>query len=160
MRTGEQGARPKLSPVSRAAYLIEDNLTIRENLIPAMEDLADVQVVGVAGSEREACAWLTGHAADWDLVVVDLFLSEGSGLGVVRACRGRRSDQLVIVLTNYATPDIRRRCLAAGADAIFDKSNELEAFFAYCMQARQADECSPHTRPELLATPLPDAIPT
>jgi CheY-like chemotaxis protein len=55
----------------------------------------------------------------------------GSGKGPkVRSwAPARRPDQLVIVLTNYATDDMRQRCLAAGADVIFDKSNELEAFF-------------------------------
>lgn len=76
-------------------------------------------------------------------VVVDLFLSEGSGMGVIQQCRARRADQFVIVLTNYATLDMRHRCLAAGADVMFDKSNDLEAFFAYCVQARRAEEsCS------------------
>ena len=53
----------------------------------------------------------------------------------MRGRRGRRSDQLVVVLTNYATSEVRRRCLALGANAIFDESNELEAFFAYCLKA-------------------------
>tara|TARA_Y100001972_G_C7660621_1_gene333153 strand:- start:452 stop:634 length:183 start_codon:yes stop_codon:yes gene_type:complete len=34
--------------------------------------------------------------------------------------------------TNYATADARQRCLAAGADAVFDKSTELDAFLAFC----------------------------
>ncbi|MBT2303872.1 response regulator transcription factor [Variovorax paradoxus] len=123
--------------MSLSTFLVEDNPTIRENLIPAMEEMADVQVVGFAASEREARAWLTEHAAGWDLAVVDLFLSEGSGLGIVRECGGRRADQLVVVLTNYSTGEMRKRCLALGADAIFDKSNELEAFFAYCLRAHQ-----------------------
>jgi DNA-binding NarL/FixJ family response regulator len=42
----------------------------------------------------------------------------------------------VVVLTNYPTQEMRRRCLALGADAVFDKSNELEAFFEYCSSLR------------------------
>jgi CheY-like chemotaxis protein len=38
----------------------------------------------------------------------------------------------MVVLTNYATPDIRKRALALGADAVFDKTLELEDFLAYC----------------------------
>jgi DNA-binding NarL/FixJ family response regulator len=128
--------------VSLATFLVEDSLTIRKNLVPAMEDMADIQVVGVAGSEREAAAWLKEHAGQWKLAVVDLFLLEGSGLGVVRECKGRLPDQHVVVLTNYATEDMRRRCLAAGADVLFDKSTELEAFFAYCLEAPKHDAAS------------------
>jgi DNA-binding NarL/FixJ family response regulator len=42
----------------------------------------------------------------------------------------------VVVLTNYATPDIRRRALALGADAVFDKTNELDKFLGYCTASR------------------------
>ncbi len=37
-----------------------------------------------------------------------------------------------MVLTNYATPDMRRRCAQLGADRVFDKSAELEELLAYC----------------------------
>lgn len=39
-------------------FLVEDSATIRANLVPAMRDLADVEVVGCAESESEAVAWL------------------------------------------------------------------------------------------------------
>jgi DNA-binding NarL/FixJ family response regulator len=38
----------------------------------------------------------------------------------------------MVVLTNYPTPEIRRRCRDLGADGVFDKSTELEAFFDLC----------------------------
>jgi DNA-binding NarL/FixJ family response regulator len=38
----------------------------------------------------------------------------------------------VLVLTNYATADIRQRCLRLGADAVFDKSTEIEGFLEVC----------------------------
>jgi DNA-binding NarL/FixJ family response regulator len=36
------------------------------------------------------------------------------------------------MLSNYATPDIRRKCLELGADRVFDKSNDIDALIAYC----------------------------
>lgn len=118
-------------------FLVEDNSTIRENLIPALADLADAPVVGVAETEAEAVKWLHAHRDVWHLAVVDLFLREGSGLGVLqRACQNRQPHQRVVVLTNYTQPDIRQRCLDMGADAVFDKSNELDAFLDYCAQDR------------------------
>ncbi len=117
-------------------FLVEDNPTIRDNLIPAMEDLVNASVVGFAETEREAAQWLQTHAQEWHLAVVDLFLKEGSGLGVLASCRERTAQQRVVVLTNYATRDIRERCMKLGADAVFDKSNELDAFLEYCNQNR------------------------
>ena len=61
-------------------FLVEDNPTIRDNLIPTLSDLADAPVVGVAETEAQATAWLHDHADLWHLAVIDLFLREGSGL--------------------------------------------------------------------------------
>ncbi|MGB4117369.1 MAG: response regulator [Polaromonas sp.] len=116
-------------------YLVEDSATIRENLISTLEEIAPVKVVGFAETEDEASAWLTSHNGDWQLAIVDLFLKEGSGLGVLKGCQNRNTNQKVVVLTNYATSDIRMRCAALGSDAVFDKSNELDELLDYCIHA-------------------------
>ncbi|NKE67247.1 response regulator [Ramlibacter sp. RBP-2] len=114
-------------------YIVEDNATIRENLIGALEELASIKALGWAETEGDATNWLTGHGSGWDLAIVDLFLKQGSGLGVLEACRARGHDQRVVVLSNYATADMRKRCLQLGADAVFDKSNEIDALVEYCI---------------------------
>lgn len=114
-------------------YIVEDNATIRENLIGTLEELASVMAIGWAETEQAARAWLARNPRGWDLVIVDLFLGQGSGLGVLEAARGRARDQRVVVLSNYATPDIRGRCAQLGADAVFDKSNEIDALVDYCL---------------------------
>lgn len=117
-------------------YIVEDNLTIRENLIGTLEELTRSTVVGFAESEADARAWLQAHADGWDLAIVDLFLKKGSGLGILQACMSRGAHQKVVVLSNYATPDIRRRCAEFGVDAVFDKSNEIDALVDFCMQQK------------------------
>lgn len=116
-----------------SVFLVEDNPRIRDHLIPALADLGSASVMATAESEGEAIGWLARHKGQWDLAVVDLFLKAGSGLGVVEWCVGRRPGQRVVVLTNYATEASRLACKQAGADATFDKSTELEAFFEYCL---------------------------
>lgn len=115
-------------------YIVEDNPTIRENLIGTLEELAGVTAVGTAETENDGKAWLTDSHQDWDLAIVDLFLKQGSGLGVLAACRNRPSRQKVVVLSNYATADIRQRCAQLGVDAVFDKSNEIDALVDFCLQ--------------------------
>ena len=114
-------------------YIVEDNPTIRENLIGTLEELARIDPVGTAETENEGKAWLTENRDNWDLAIVDLFLKQGSGLGVLAACRDRPSTQKVVVLSNYATADIRQRCAQLGVDAVFDKSNEIDALVDYCI---------------------------
>ncbi|MBI2727273.1 MAG: response regulator transcription factor [Polaromonas sp.] len=115
-------------------FIVEDNPTIRENLIATLEELASVEAVGTADTENEGKAWLTTRSGDWDLAIIDLFLKQGSGLGVLSACRNRKPSQKVVVLSNYATTDIRQRCAQIGVDAVFDKSNEIDALVDYCIQ--------------------------
>ena len=115
-------------------YIVEDNPTIRENLIGTLEELACVIAVGTAETENDGKAWLNANRQEWDLAIVDLFLKQGSGLGVLAACRDRPSRQKVVVLSNYATADIRQRCAQLGVDAVFDKSNEIDALVEYCLQ--------------------------
>jgi two-component system OmpR family response regulator len=115
-------------------YIVEDNPTIRENLIGTLEELACIDAVGTAETENDGKTWLLENPEEWDLAIVDLFLKQGSGLGVLTACRERLSHQKLVVLSNYATPDIRQRCAQLGVDAVFDKSNEIDALVDYCIQ--------------------------
>lgn len=122
-------------------YLIEDSPVIRENLIATLEEMAPVTVVGCADSEGAATAWLAAHDApdDCRLVIVDIFLRGGSGLGVLRAMADPQGGRRVVVLSNYATPEMRRRCLELGADRVFDKSDDIDALLDYCDEvAREA----------------------
>lgn len=60
-------------------FFVEDNATIRENLIGTLEELACIRCVGWADNEGDARGWLEGNVGEWDLVVADLFLRQGSG---------------------------------------------------------------------------------
>ena len=120
-------------------YLVEDNPTIRENLIATLEELVNIDAIGVSDTENEAKLWLQDNPRKWDLAILDLFLKQGSGLGVLAACRDRQPSQKVVVLTNYATTDIRQRCSQLGVDAVFDKSNEIDALVEFCQQQTGAN---------------------
>jgi two-component system, OmpR family, response regulator len=119
-------------------YVVEDSPTIRDNLIATLEELTDVKTVGTAETEKGGVDWLTNSGNVWDLAIVDLFLKQGTGLGVVSACKNRLSTQKVIVLSNYATPDVRKQCALLGADAVFDKSTEIEQLLEYCVNLSQS----------------------
>lgn len=112
--------------------LVEDNADIRDGLIAALAEIAHAEVIAVAETAEEGIATLERHAAVWQLAILDLFLKRGHGLDVLRATVRTRPDQRIFLVTNYATPDIRRRAAEAGADAVFDKSTELEKLFDAC----------------------------
>lgn len=120
-------------------YIVEDSPVIRENLIATLEELAPVEVIGTADSESVATFWLGRHAATCDLVIVDIFLKSGSGLGVIASSHASRQRAKIVVLSNYATTDMRRKCLELGADRVFDKSNEIDSLVNYCIHQSEAD---------------------
>lgn len=116
------------------ALIVEDNPVILNNLIATLEELADLRVVGTAGNEKEALHELKNRAPELDLVIIDIFLTSGSGLGVLKYARDIELAARRVVLTNYATPDMRQRCVELGADQVFDKSSELDELIEYCDQ--------------------------
>jgi CheY-like chemotaxis protein len=124
--------REGLAMTHLKAFIVEDSPVIRENLVAALEEMAPIDVVGTADDEMGALSWLADSHNRCDLVVVDIFLKSGSGLGVLKAASTGSVAAKLVVLSNYATPDMRRKCLELGADRVFDKSNEIDALILYC----------------------------
>jgi DNA-binding NarL/FixJ family response regulator len=119
------------------AFLVEDSPVIRENLVATLEELVPLKVLGYADGEDAALAWLDDPTHDCDLVIVDLFLRQGSGMHVLEHLgrSGCAADR--VVLTNYATADVRRQCMSLGASRVFDKSGEIDALIEHCLVLAQ-----------------------
>ncbi len=115
-----------------STFIVEDSPIILDNLVATLEELSPVKVVGSAADESAAVRWLSDPGNRADLVIIDIFLKAGSGLGVLRQAAQAGQGGRRVVLTNYATPDMRAKCTALGAHRVFDKSNELDELIAYC----------------------------
>jgi DNA-binding NarL/FixJ family response regulator len=110
--------------MSRRVFLVEDNPLIRQTMTEMLEDVGDAHVVAWADAEMPAIKAM--HHTVWDVALVDLFLTEGSGIGVASAFKDRAASQKLYVVSNYTTRDIRDRCSCIGVDGVFDKSTELD----------------------------------
>ena len=115
-----------------SAFLVEDRPDMRQTLVEAIEEMAPVKFIGLADSEADAAQWLSNHPDAWDLAIVDLFLGQGSGFGVLQACGKRKPEQKVVVLTSYPMRCLFQRCKELGADEVFDKSQEVDKLVAFC----------------------------
>jgi DNA-binding NarL/FixJ family response regulator len=124
-------------------YLVEDSPVIRRSLVAALQELAPVRVLGHAADQAAALQWLQREGCRVDLLIVDLFLAAGSGLGLLQAVRGLPGMRHRVVLSNFATQDMRRRCAALGAHRVFDKSTEIDALLAYCRSLAQPAPAQP-----------------
>ena len=52
-----------------------------------------------------------------------------------------------MVLTNYATDEIRRHALALGASRVFDKSGEIDALVEHCIALADATDAPAREQP-------------
>lgn len=125
-------------PALLKTFLVEDSPVIRQNLVATLEELAPVQVVGQAETQDDAINRLQGEFGDCALVIVDVVLRQGTGLGVLQQAKLHTPGRSFVVLTNYATAEISQRSLAFGAARVFDKSNDIDALIDYCHQLAAA----------------------
>jgi two-component system response regulator DevR len=116
------------TPVS--VFIVEDSALIRNRIIDDINAMGDFDVVGFAESQEDAIESI--EALRPQVVVTDLRLKEGSGIEVVRQVRAKRSraPPRIFVLTNYASPEYRQKCLLSGADDFFDKSHNYGRFLS------------------------------
>jgi two-component system OmpR family response regulator len=130
--------------VTLRAFVVEDNASIRESLVEALEELAGIATAGVAGTEQAAVEWLADASHAWDIAIVDLALEPGggTGFGVLRALRTRDPRRKVVVLTGAGIKDVGRECEALGCDRVFDKAMETDALLDYCQALAQGADGS------------------
>jgi len=83
------------------AFIVEDELIARKNLVRALEEnCPDVEVIGTAGSVREAVAWLQGGKAD--IIFMDVELSDGKCFEIFRQVEVKAKVIMTTAYENYA----------------------------------------------------------
>ncbi|MGE0580784.1 MAG: response regulator [Steroidobacteraceae bacterium] len=122
-RNAGRGAQ---APGELRILLIEDSRLLRDRLIGMLTVPGILRIAGTAETEQEAIDLIDAH--DYDALVVDVELKQGSGIAAIRHARrsfATRTQPLIIVLTNYALPTVEQRCLGAGADHFLDKMQQF-----------------------------------
>jgi DNA-binding NarL/FixJ family response regulator len=119
-------------------FLIEDSALLQEMLGGMLSELDGVDFCGCADGEAQALQRLA--EAPVDLVIIDIELKQGSGIGVLDALQTdsvRYGKPRKVVLTNYAHATMRQRCDRFGMDAFFDKSLHINQLIDYVVDAVQ-----------------------
>lgn len=108
--------------------IADDSEAIRTALSGLIARLEDVEIVGLAGSGREALEMirkLEPHA-----MTLDIRMPEMNGIKVLEAVRRERIELMVIVLTGMDDEQYRIHCLNLGAAYFFNKATEFEQVMA------------------------------
>lgn len=106
-------------------FIVEDRDSLRRMMVHALtgEGYRVTDVADVATAQR--C--LVDH--DFDLVLTDLQLPDGTGLDVLAACRQARADMPVVVLTAFGTVSRAVEAMKLGATDFLEKPVEIDQLF-------------------------------
>jgi CheY-like chemotaxis protein len=124
-------------------FLIEDSELLQELLSDMLSELEGIDFCGCADGEAEALRRLAETPVD--LVIIDIELKQGSGIGVLDALQtdsDRYGNPRKAVLTNYAHATMRQRCEHFGMDAFFDKSLHINQLIDYVVDAAHTKSTS------------------
>lgn len=102
--------------------VVDDSEPVRSRLVEMLS--ATGTDVESAASVTEASRAIQARAPD--VVILDIRLPDGSGLDLLHAIAAAGLRAKVIVLTSYASTQLRRKCLDAGADFFLDKFEEFQ----------------------------------
>jgi DNA-binding NarL/FixJ family response regulator len=107
-------------------FVVEDSAAVRERLIEMIREIADIEVVGEAGTYDAAVSGILNTRPD--VAVLDIKLADdgGSGIDVLAQVRKRLPAMKAIMLSNYATPQHMKASADAGAEYFLDKSADFE----------------------------------
>ncbi len=108
--------------MAHRVLIVEDDSTVREQLAGALED--EGFNVGAVPSVEEALESLA--VGEFDLIITDLRLPDGSGLKVVETARERQPDCPVLVVTAYASVDTAVEAMRRGAFHYLPKPFSLD----------------------------------
>lgn len=93
--------------------LVDDHDVVREGLRMLLSRREGFDVVAHAATAAEAVSEAAGTGPD--VIVMDVRLPDGSGIGACREIREARPDTKVIMLTSYADEDAAFASILAGA---------------------------------------------
>jgi DNA-binding NarL/FixJ family response regulator len=109
--------------ISKKVLLVDDSPLIVERLISMLGDL-EIHSLFCCGTLFEAKQFLT-HLVP-DILVLDINLSDGSGIDLLEMAKAQNPETVVIMLTNQADAYYRKLCNTLGADHFLDKSTDFE----------------------------------
>ncbi|MBV8901693.1 MAG: response regulator transcription factor [Verrucomicrobia bacterium] len=104
-------------------FIVEDLAQTRQELAELLGATQGLELVGQAGSVREALLGLEATAPE--ALTLDISLPDGSGVAVLKHIRRRGWATRVVVLTGNPYEALRAKCLQLGAAAVLDKLDGL-----------------------------------
>ena len=100
--------------MSLKILLVDDHEVVRLGVRALIEDQPGMEVVGEAGTVREALEEIRAQRPD--VVVLDMRLPDGHGIDACRQIKADHPQSRIIVLTSFPDDDVILDAIACGAD--------------------------------------------
>jgi DNA-binding NarL/FixJ family response regulator len=117
---GVQQEPDALSAPPIRILVVDDHVLVREGLVSLLGPQPDLQVVGQAGSVREAIT--VAHAVRPDVILMDFTLPDGTGEEATRAILAALPATKIVFLTVHDDDERLFAAIAAGATGYLLKS--------------------------------------
>ena len=112
--SGKGGVRVKF-------LIVDDHTVVRRGIMEILADFSDQASFDEANTAREALVKLGG--GEYDMVLLDISLPDGSGLDVLKELRREGSEMPVLILSMHPEEDYAIWAFRAGADGYLTKSS-------------------------------------
>jgi DNA-binding NarL/FixJ family response regulator len=105
--------------------VVDDHRLMNDALALVLNKTPGLAMAGAATRGAEAVALV--RQTQPDVLLLDVNLPDGDGLGLVPALRAARPDLQILVLTSLADEGTWRRAMEAGVDGFVNKQNPVAA---------------------------------
>ncbi len=105
-------------------FIADDSDAVRGRLIELLSEVEGAEVIGQAANAAEAVEGISRLKPH--VVILDIQMPGGSGIDVLKRIKQGSRPPVVMMLTNHASPQYRKKCVEWGADFFLDKSRDLE----------------------------------
>ncbi len=142
------GGIPAIDPGIKV-LIVDDHPVVRVGLRTMLESEANIEVIGMAESAKEAVTEV--RKIKPDVILMDLRMPEVDGMKAIEELRGIRPDLRILVLTNYEADEDILRALQAGAMGYLLKNSPQETIVQAIKMVHANVHCvPPHINERLL----------
>ena len=104
--------------------IADDSEILRSRLIEMLNHIPGIEIVGEVENGVDAVVF--ADRLKPDVIILDIRMPNADGILALESIRRSNSISKIIILTNYPYPQYKQKCLEAGADYFFSKSEEIE----------------------------------
>ena len=106
----------------------DDHAVVRRGVVQILDEAPDLVAAGEASSGRQVLQKVQEN--DYDVLVLDIGMPEGSGLEVLHQLRTLRPELRVLILSMYPERQYALRALKAGAAGYLTKESAPDELVA------------------------------